>query len=255
LNGETVKMSKMPNLFVVAIAYITMIGSVNAGGFISNLPKDGMRVVYELKFIAIESNENGPDLDSAPKIELELASVGKGPKVKGHPTRWIEIVNRMVKDDKDRTEVAVCLFRESQLTRKETAMESLIKGATQRLPSPDINLDIDRIKDIERAPFALLVGVKSQSIKELGQKTWTVLDKKLECDGIQTVIEVEESGFRLQLDAYYNDDVPFGLVKGTLLFKQNDQIVTAEIKLIEIKEGAKPTIPLEKIVDSAKIKE
>ena len=255
MKGETVKMLKMPNLFVVAIAYITMIGSVNAGGFISNLPKDGMRVVYELKFIAIESNENGPDLDSAPKIELELASVGKGPKVKGHPTRWIEIVNRMVKDDKDRTEVAVCLFRESQLTRKETAMESLIKGATQRLPSPDINLDIDRIKDIERAPFALLVGVKSQSIKELGQKTWTVLDRKLECDGIQTVIEVEESGFRLQLDAYYNDDVPFGLVKGTLLFKQNDQIVTAEIKLIEIKEGAKPTIPLEKIVDSAKIKE
>ena len=255
MNGETVKMSKMPNLFVVAIAYITMIGSVNAGGFISNLPKDGMRVVYELKFIAIESNENGPDLDSAPKIELELASVGKGPKVKGHPTRWIEIVNRMVKDDKDRTEVAVCLFRESQLTRKETAMESLIKGATQRLPSPDINLDIDRIKDIERAPFALLVGVKSQSIKELGQKTWTVLDKKLECDGIQTVIEVKESGFRLQLDAYYNDDVPFGLVKGTLIFKQNDQIVTAEIKLIEIKEGAKPSIQLEKIVDSAKIKE
>ena len=255
MKGETVKMLKMPNLFVVAIAYITMIGSVNAGGFISNLPKDGMRVVYELKFIAIESNENGPDLDSAPKIELELASVGKGPKVKGHPTRWIEIVNRMVKDDKDRTEVAVCLFRESQLTRKETAMESLIKGATQRLPSPDINLDIDRIKDIERAPFALLVGVKSQSIKELGQKTWTVLDRKLECDGIQTAIEVEESGFRLQLDAYYNDDVPFGLVKGTLLFKQNDQIVTAEIKLIEIKEGAKPTIPLEKIVDSAKIKE
>ena len=248
-------MLKMSNLFVVAIASITMLGSVNAGGFVSNLPKDGTRVVYELKFIAIESDENGPDLDSAPKVELELASVGKGPKVKGQPTRWIEIVNRMVKDDKDRTEIAVCLFRESQLTRKETAMESLIKGATQRLPSPDINLDTDRIKDIESAPFALLVGVKSQSIKELGQKTWTVLDKKHECDGIQTVIEVEESGFRLQLDAYYNDDVPFGLVKGTLLVEQKNQKVTAEIKLIEIKEGAKPSIPLEKIVDSAKIKE
>ncbi|HAL12614.1 MAG TPA: hypothetical protein DCP67_02285 [Planctomycetaceae bacterium] len=248
-------MLKMSNLFVVAIASVTMLGSLNAGGFISNLPKDGTRVVYELKFIAIESDENGPDLNSAPKVELELASVGKGPKVKGQPTRWIEIVNRMVKDDKDRTEIAVCLFRESQLTRKETAMESLIKGATQRLPSPDINLDTDRIKDIESAPFALLVGVKSQSIKELGQKTWTVLDKKHECDGIQTVIEVEESGFRLQLDAYYNDDVPFGLVKGTLVVEQKNQKVTAEIKLIEIKEGAKPSIPLEKIVDSAKIKE
>ncbi len=248
-------MLKMSNLFVVAIASVTMLGSLNAGGFISNLPKDGTRVVYELKFIAIESDENGPDLDSAPKVELELASVGKGPKVKGQPTRWIEIVNRMVKDDKDRTEIAVCLFRESQLTRKETAMESLIKGATQRLPSPDINLDTDRIKDIESAPFALLVGVKSQSIKELGQKTWTVLDKKHECDGIQTVIEVEESGFRLQLDAYYNDDVPFGLVKGTLVVEQKNQKVTAEIKLIEIKEGAKPSIPLEKIVDSAKVNE
>ena len=248
-------MLKMSNLFIVAIASVTMLGSLNAGGFISNLPKDGTRVVYELKFIAIESDENGPDLNSAPKVELELASVGKGPKVKGQPTRWIEIVNRMVKDDKDRTEIAVCLFRESQLTRKETAMESLIKGATQRLPSPDINLDTDRIKDIESAPFALLVGVKSQSIKELGQKTWTVLDKKHECDGIQTVIEVEESGFRLQLDAYYNDDVPFGLVKGTLVVEQKNQKVTAEIKLIEIKEGAKPSIPLEKIVDSAKIKE
>ena len=248
-------MLKMSNLFVVAIASVTMLGSLNAGGFISNLPKDGTRVVYELKFIAIESDENGPDLDSAPKVELELASVGKGPKVKGQPTRWIEIVNRMVKDDKDRTEIAVCLFRESQLTRKETAMESLIKGATQRLPSPDINLDTDRITDIESAPFALLVGVKSQSIKELGQKTWTVLDKKHECDGIQTVIEVEESGFRLQLDAYYNDDVPFGLVKGTLVVEQKNQKVTAEIKLIEIKEGAKPSIPLEKIVDSGKKKE
>ena len=248
-------MLKMSNLFVVAIASVTMLGSLNAGGFISNLPKDGTRVVYELKFIAIESDENGPDLNSAPKVELELASVGKGPKVKGQPTRWIEIVNRMVKDDKDRTEIAVCLFRESQLTRKETAMESLIKGATQRLPSPDINLDTDRIKDIERAPFALIVGVKSQSIKELGQKTWTVLDKKHECDGIQTVIEVEESGFRLQLDAYYNDDVPFGLVKGTLVVEQKNQKVTAEIKLIEIKEGAKPSIPLEKIVDSAKVNE
>ena len=248
-------MLKMSNLFVVAIASVTMLGSLNAGGFISNLPKDGTRVVYELKFIAIESDENGPDLNSAPKVELELASVGKGPKVKGQPTRWIEIVNRMVKDDKDRTEIAVCLFRESHLTRKETAMESLIKGATQRLPSPDINLDTDRITDIESAPFALLVGVKSQSIKELGQKTWTVLDKKHECDGIQTVIEVEESGFRLQLDAYYNDDVPFGLVKGTLVVEQKNQKVTAEIKLIEIKEGAKPSIPLEKIVDSAKIKE
>jgi hypothetical protein len=248
-------MLKMSNLFVVAIASVTMLGSLNAGGFISNLPKDGTRVVYELKFIAIESDENGPDLDSAPKVELELASVGKGPKVKGQPTRWIEIVNRMVKDDKDRTEIAVCLFRESQLTRKETAMESLIKGATQRLPSPDINLDTDRITDIESAPFALLVGVKSQSIKELGQKTWTVLDKKHECDGIQTVIEVEESGFRLQLDAYYNDDVPFGFVKGTLVVEQKNQKVTAEIKLIEIKEGAKPSIPLEKIVDSAKVNE
>ena len=255
MNGERLKMLKMSNLFVVAIASVTMLGSLNAGGFISNLPKDGTRVVYELKFIAIESDENGPDLNSAPKVELELASVGKGPKVKGQPTRWIEIVNRMVKDDKDRTEIAVCLFRESQLTRKETAMESLIKGATQRLPSPDINLDTDRIKDIERAPFALIVGVKSQSIKELGQKTWTVLDKKHECDGIQTVIEVEESGFRLQLDAYYNDDVPFGFVKGTLVVEQKNQKVTAEIKLIEIKEGAKPSIPLEKIVDSAKIKE
>jgi len=248
-------MLKMSNLFVVAIASVTMLGSLNAGGFISNLPKDGTRVVYELKFIAIESDENGPDLNSAPKVELELASVGKGPKVKGQPTRWIEIVNRMVKDDKDRTEIAVCLFRESQLTRKETAMESLIKGATQRLPSPDINLDTDRITDIESAPFALLVGVKSQSIKELDQKTWTVLDKKHECDGIQTVIEVEESGFRLQLDAYYNDDVPFGLVKGTLVVEQKNQKVTAEIKLIEIKEGAKPSIPLEKIVDSAKVNE
>ena len=248
-------MLKMSNLFIVAIASVTMLGSLNAGGFISNLPKDGTRVVYELKFIAIESDENGPDLDSAPKVELELASVGKGPKVKGQPTRWIEIVNRMVKDDKDRTEIAVCLFRESQLTRKETAMESLIKGATQRLPSPDINLDTDRITDIESAPFALLVGVKSQSIKELGQKTWTVLDKKHECDGIQTVIEVEESGFRLQLDAYYNDDLPFGLVKGTLVVEQKNQKVTAEIKLIEIKEGAKPSIPLEKIVDSAKVNE
>jgi len=248
-------MLKMSNLFIVAIASVTMLGSLNAGGFISNLPKDGTRVVYELKFIAIESDENGPDLDSAPKVELELASVGKGPKVKGQPTRWIEIVNRMVKDDKDRTEIAVCLFRESQLTRKETAMESLIKGAAQRLPSPDINLDTDDIKDIESAPFALLVGMKSQSIKELGQKTWTVLDKKHECDGIQTVIEVEESGFRLQLDAYYNDDLPFGLVKGTLVVEQKNQKVTAEIKLIEIKEGAKPSIPLEKIVDSAKIKE
>jgi len=248
-------MLKVYNLFVVAIASVTMLGSLNAGGFISNLPKDRTRVVYELKFIAIESDENGPDLNSAPKVELELASVGKGPKVKGQPTRWIEIVNRMVKDDKDRTEIAVCLFRESQLTRKETAMESLIKGATQRLPSPDINLDTDRITDIESAPFALLVGVKSQSIKELGQKTWTVLDKKHECDGIQTVIEVEESGFRLQLDAYYNDDVPFGLVKGTLVVEQNNQKVTAEIKLIEIKEGAKPSIPLEKIVDSAKVNE
>ena len=248
-------MLKMSNLFIVAIASVTMLGSLNAGGFISNLPKDGTRVVYELKFIAIESDENGPDLDSAPKVELELASVGKGPKVKGQPTRWIEIVNRMVKDDKDRTEIAVCLFRESQLTRKETAMESLIKGATQRLPSPDINLDTDRITDIESAPFALLVGVKSQSIKELGQKTWTVLDKKHECDGIQTVIEVEESGFRLQLDAYYNDDVPFGFVKGTLVVEQKNQKVTAEIKLIEIKEGAKPSIPLEKIVDSAKVNE
>ena len=248
-------MLKMSNLFVVAIASVTMLGSLNAGGFISNLPKDGTRVVYELKFIAIESDENGPDLDSAPKVELELASVGKGPKVKGQPTRWIEIVNRMLKDGKERTEIAVCLFRESQLTRKETAMESLIKGATQRLPSPDINLDTDRIKDIEDAPFALIFGVKSQSIKELGQKTWTVLDKKHECDGIQTVIEVEESGFRLQLDAYYNDDVPFGLVKGTLVVEQKNQKVTAEIKLIEIKEGAKPSIPLEKIVDSAKIKE
>ena len=248
-------MLKMSNLFVVAIASVTMLGSLNAGGFISNLPKDGTRVVYELKFIAIESDENGPDLDSAPKVELELASVGKGPKVKGQSTRWIEIVNRMVKDDKDRTEIAVCLFRESQLTRKETAMESLIKGATQRLPSPDINLDTDRIKDIEDAPFALIFGVKSQSIKELGQKTWTVLDKKHECDGIQTVIEVEESGFRLQLDAYYNDDLPFGLVKGTLVVEQKNQKVTAEIKLIEIKEGAKPSIPLEKIVDSGKIKE
>ena len=248
-------MLKMSNLFIVAIASVTMLGSLNAGGFISNLPKDGTRVVYELKFIAIESDENGPDLNSAPKVELELASVGKGPKVKGQPTRWIEIVNRMVKDDKDRTEIAVCLFRESQLTRKETAMESLIKGATQRLPSPDINLDTDRITDIESAPFALLVGVKSQSIKELGQKTWTVLDKKHECDGIQTVIEVEESGFRLQLDAYYNDDVPFGLVKGTLVVEQKNQKVTAEIKLIEIKEGAKPSIPLEKIVDSAKVNE
>ena len=248
-------MLKMSNLFVVAIAAVTMLGSLNAGGFISNLPKDGTRVVYELKFIAIESDENGPDLDSAPKVELELASVGKGPKVKGQSTRWIEIVNRMVKDDKDRTEIAVCLFRESQLTRKETAMESLIKGATQRLPSPDINLDTDDIKDIESAPFALLVGMKSQSIKELGQKTWTVLDKKHECDGIQTVIEVEESGFRLQLDAYYNDDVPFGFVKGTLVVEQKNQKVTAEIKLIEIKEGAKPSIPLEKIVDSAKVNE
>ena len=248
-------MLKMSNLFVVAIASVTMLGSLNAGGFISNLPKDGTRVVYELKFIAIESDENGPDLDSAPKVELELASVGKGPKVKGQSTRWIEIVNRMVKDDKDRTEIAVCLFRESQLTRKETAMESLIKGATQRLPSPDINLDTDRITDIESAPFALLVGVKSQSIKELGQKTWTVLDKKHECDGIQTVIEVEESGFRLQLDAYYNDDLPFGLVKGTLVVEQKNQKATAEIKLIEIKEGAKPSIPLEKIVDSAKVNE
>ena len=255
MNGERFKMLKVPNLFVVAIAYLTMLGSVNAGGFISNLPKDGMRVVYELKFIAIESDENGPDLASAPKIELELASVGKGPKVKGQPTRWIEIVNRMVKGDKERTEIAVCLFRESQLTRKETAMESLIKGATQRLPSPDINLDTDRIKDIEEAPFALIFGVKSQSIKELGQRTWTVLDKKHECDGIQTVIEVEESGFRLQLDAYYNDDLPFGLVKGTLVVEQKNQKVTAEIKLIEIKEGAKPSIPLEKIVDSGKIKE
>lgn len=248
-------MLKVYNLFVVAIASVTMLGSLNAGGFISNLPKDRTRVVYELKFIAIESDENGPDLNSAPKVELELASVGKGPKVKGQPTRWIEIVNRMVKDDKDRTEIAVCLFRESQLTRKETAMESLIKGATQRLPSPDINLDTDRITDIESAPFALLVGVKSQSIKELGQKTWTVLDKKHECDGIQTVIEVEESGFRLQLDAYYNDDVPFGFVKGTLVVEQKNQKVTAEIKLIEIKEGAKPSIPLEKIVDSAKVNE
>ena len=255
MNGERFKMLKVPNLFVVAIVYLTMLGSVNAGGFISNLPKDGTRVVYELKFIAIESNENGPDLASAPKIELELASVGKGPKVKGQPTRWIEIVNRMLKDGKERTEIAVCLFRESQLTRKETAMESLIKGATQRLPSPDINLDTDRIKDIEDAPFALIFGVKSQSIKELGQKTWTVLDKKHECDGIQTVIEVEESGFRLQLDAYYNDDLPFGLVKGTLVVEQKNQKVTAEIKLIEIKEGAKPSIPLEKIVDSGKIKE
>ena len=248
-------MLKMSNLFIVAIASVTMLGSLNAGGFISNLPKDGTRVVYELKFIAIESDENGPDLDSAPKVELELASVGKGPKVKGQSTRWIEIVNRMVKDDKDRTEIAVCLFRESQLTRKETAMESLIKGAAQRLPSPDINLDNDDIKDIESAPFALLVGMKSQSIKELGQKTWTVLDKKHECDGIQTVIEVEESGFRLQLDAYYNDDLPFGLVKGTLVVEQKNQKATAEIKLIEIKEGAKPSIPLEKIVDSGKIKE
>ena len=100
-----------------------------------------------------------------------------------------------------------------------------------------------------------MVGMKSQSIKELGQKTWTVLDKKHECDGIQTVIEVEESGFRLQLDAYYNDDVPFGLVKGTLVVEQKNQKVTAEIKLIEIKEGAKPSIPLEKIVDSAKVNE
>ena len=255
MNGERFKMLKVPNLFVVAIVYLTMLGSVNAGGFISNLPKDGTRVVYELKFIAIESDENGPDLALAPKIELELASVGKGPKVKGQPTRWIEIVNRMVKGDKERTEIAVCLFRESQLTRKETAMESLIKGATQGLASTDINLDTDRIKDIEEAPFALIFGVKSQSIKELGQKTWTVLDKKYECDGIQTVIEVEESGFRLQLDAYYNDDLPFGLVKGTLVAEQKNQKVTAEIKLIEIKEGAKPSIPLEKIVDSAKIKE
>jgi len=49
--------------------------------------------------------------------------------------------------------------------------------------------------------------------------------------------------------------VPFGLVKGTLVVEQKNQKVTAEIKLIEIKEGAKPSIPLEKIVDSAKIKE
>ena len=61
-------MLKMSNLFIVAIASVTMLGSLNAGGFISNLPKDGTRVVYELKFIAIESDENGPDLNSAPKV-------------------------------------------------------------------------------------------------------------------------------------------------------------------------------------------
>lgn len=248
-------MLRMPILVAVAIASATLISSVNAGGFVSNLPKDGTRVVYEFKVTAIESDEDLPDLDSAPKIELELASVGKGPKVKGQPTRWIEMVHRMVMANNDRTQVSVCLFPESQLVRKETAMESLIKGGTQRLPSPDINLDTDFIKDIERTPFPLMVGVKSQSVKELGQKTLTVLDKKHECDGIQTVVEVEETGFRLQLDAYYNDDMPFGLVKATLLIGHKDRKITVEITPSEIKEDAKPSIPLEKIVGSTKVKE
>ena len=251
-------MIRLPTFVFVAIVVVTTLGSVNAGGFISNLPKDGTRVVYSLKWVAIESDAadgNVPDLDSAPKIELEIASVGKGPNIKGKPTRWIEMVNHMVKGGKERTQVSVCLFSESQLTREKYAMESLIKGATQRLPSQDINLDTDYIKDIERTPFPLMVGTKPKSLKELGQKTLSLLEKKYECDGLQTVIEDKESGFTVQLEAYYSDDVPFGLVKATLLLKESTRVLTTEIKLTEIKQGAKPSIPLEKIVSPAKEKE
>lgn len=234
----------------LVIVVVTSSASM-AGGFISHLPEDGVRVVYALKIVSLQSDSNRKEqlLDDDVRMEFEIASVGSGPKYKGKPTRWIEVVIRITRMGESSVQTFVCLVPESTLTSDKYAVDEIIKGASQRGDDGDINLDTSNFSDVRGSALPILLGVKPASTKALAEKTIKHDDKEYKCTGLSTVIEKPEDKATAQLDAYYSKDMPFGLVKGSLKLEIFTDKLVLEVKVKEVKRGAKSAIPIEEIVN------
>lgn len=241
--------STLRRIHILAIAVFVFAAPLPAlaDGLIYSLPKDGTRVIFEMKGNKSDANSSR-DFNGT----LSVASVGTA-TVDGQKCRWIEIVMKMTYNGTDRTNAVKLLITETDLGKGKIPL-----GNVKRAWHKKAKREAEKFDDVysRRGRFvpAFLPGpledVKTQKAVELQTGIG-----KLQCGGLTGKTTYEQGDakrtdrFEVDYELRFSDKVPFGVVTAKITMKEYvrktrlDDTIVLELKLKTVEKNAKSAIP------------
>jgi hypothetical protein len=223
---------------------------VFADGLIQTLPKDGAKVVYEMKANKSDANSSRDFTGT-----ISIASVGTE-TVDNEKCRWIEIAFTMKFDGKSRKVISKMLITESDLGKGKIPLAN-IKRAWLKMRDKT-----EKLEDVfgrKGGPLPAFLPGPLKDVKKstniqiettaIGRLRYRVLTGKTSY--VQGSTDRKDE-FKVEYDLRVCKGVPFGVARAKITIKEYvrkmklDDTITLELKLRSVTNNAKSELPNDK---------
>ncbi|GAB4138728.1 MAG: hypothetical protein Tsb009_07110 [Planctomycetaceae bacterium] len=217
-----------------------------ADGLIYSLPKDGSKVIYEMKANKSDKNTNR-DFDGT----ISIASVGSE-TVDNQKCRWIEVGLTMNFNGQSRKVVSKMLITESDIGKGKIPLAN-IKRAWIRIRNKTEKLeDVFGRKGGPLPAFLSgpLTDVKKSSTEQIATPAGKFPGHRLA--GKTSYVQGNdnrEDEFKVEYDLRLSEKVPFGVAAAKITIQEFvqkmrlDDTITLDLKLKSISKNAKSELP------------